>query len=76
MAGLGLEGNGVKPEVALGIELDREGREIVRMCLEKGLIINCTMDRVLRLLPPLIIKEGDLDRALEILFETIRGFQG
>jgi acetylornithine/N-succinyldiaminopimelate aminotransferase len=60
----------------VGIELDCEGREIVRRCLEKGLIINCTMDRVLRLLPPLIIKEGDLDRALEILFETIRGFPG
>ena len=59
----------------VGIELHCEGKEIVKNCLEKGLIINCTMDRVLRLLPPLIVTQNELDRALDILFKTIKDFK-
>ena len=58
----------------IGIELYREGKDIVKRCLEKGLIINCTMDKVLRLLPPLIITQKEVDRALDIFSETIKDF--
>jgi 4-aminobutyrate aminotransferase-like enzyme len=44
----------------------------VDRCLEKGLIINCTMDRVLRLLPPLVVTEELIERAMDILFSVIK----
>jgi len=56
----------------VGMELDCNGKGIVDQCLEKGLIINCTMDRVLRLLPPLVVTEGLIERAMEILFSAIK----
>ena len=51
----------------LGMELMVEGAEIVRSCMEKGLLINCTNGNVLRFVPPLIITDSDVDRAVEIL---------
>jgi acetylornithine/N-succinyldiaminopimelate aminotransferase len=51
----------------LGIDLSIAGKDIVNYCLEKGLIINCTHDTVLRLLPPLIINKKDVDCAIKIL---------
>jgi predicted acetylornithine/succinylornithine family transaminase len=54
----------------MGMELDIPGKEIVSACIEKGLLINCTMDRVLRFLPPLIISETDLEQGLKI-FKTV-----
>jgi acetylornithine/succinyldiaminopimelate/putrescine aminotransferase len=51
----------------LGMELDFDGKEIVTACLKEGLLINCTMDRVLRFMPPLIITEEEIDRLLAVL---------
>jgi len=36
----------------LGVELSIDGKAIVQDCLARRIIINCTMDRVLRLVPP------------------------
>ncbi|MES4784927.1 MAG: aspartate aminotransferase family protein, partial [Nitrospiraceae bacterium] len=36
-----------------GMELTIDGKEVVSECLGRGLLINCTMDRVLRFVPPL-----------------------
>jgi len=51
----------------LGIALDREGKEYVKRCLERGLIINVTQGNVLRFLPPLIIGKKHVDRCIETL---------
>jgi predicted acetylornithine/succinylornithine family transaminase len=51
----------------LGAELDRPGAPIVARCLEDGLLINCTADRVLRFLPPLVIRRGQIDEGFAIL---------
>ena len=51
----------------LGIELDIEGKVIVEGCLAKGLLINCTHDKVLRLMPALNITKKEVDKAMEIL---------
>jgi predicted acetylornithine/succinylornithine family transaminase len=51
----------------LGMELDFEGKEIVTACLKEGLLINCTVDRVLRFMPPLIITEEEIDRLVTTL---------
>jgi predicted acetylornithine/succinylornithine family transaminase len=56
-----------------GMELDIPGAEIVRKCLEEGLLINCTGETVLRFLPPLIITEPDVDEMIGILKGVLRG---
>lgn len=55
----------------LGIELDREGKSIVDRCLEKGMIVNCTAGNVLRLMPACNITREEIDRAVEILRESM-----
>jgi acetylornithine/succinyldiaminopimelate/putrescine aminotransferase len=45
----------------VGMELAIDGKPIVQDCLEEGLLINCTMDRVLRFVPPLIILKEEID---------------
>ncbi|MCC7235889.1 MAG: aspartate aminotransferase family protein [Bryobacterales bacterium] len=51
----------------IGVELDRPGKDLVAGCMKEGLLINCTHDVVLRLLPPYIISESEIDKAARIL---------
>ena len=51
----------------IGIELVREGKSIVDECLEMGMLINCTAERVLRFLPPLIVQKKDIDQLMNVL---------
>jgi acetylornithine aminotransferase len=46
----------------LGIELAQDGKPVWEKLLSRGFILNLTQGTVLRLLPPLIIAEEDLDR--------------
>lgn len=50
----------------LGIELSINGDDILREFMDEGVILNCTKGKILRLLPPLIITEEDVDLFLEI----------
>ncbi|MCX8043111.1 MAG: aspartate aminotransferase family protein [Desulfobacterota bacterium] len=59
----------------IGMELTIEGRDIVSQCLEKGIIINCTIDRVLRFLPPLNVPKNAVDRCIEVLDDILRTTQ-
>ncbi len=65
----GVRGHGL----ILGVELHEPGAWVVAACLERGLLINCTAERVLRFLPPLIITEREIDEALGILDDVLRG---
>ncbi|MCL2335151.1 MAG: aspartate aminotransferase family protein [Endomicrobia bacterium] len=56
----------------VGIDLSAPGGDIVNYCLKKGLIINCTHDTVLRLLPPLTITKKDVDSAIKILEDAFK----
>lgn len=58
----------------LGIELDRPCAELVDNARDKGLLINVTAERVIRLLPPLIINEKDADQIVSIVSELVRDF--
>lgn len=58
----------------IGIELNCEGAEIVKQCAEKGLLLNCTMGNVLRLLPPLTVTKLECDKAVDILHSVIQNF--
>ncbi len=51
----------------IGAQLDQPGKEIVNAAMDRGLLINCTHDTVLRFLPPYIITEKDVDEAISIL---------
>jgi acetylornithine/N-succinyldiaminopimelate aminotransferase len=46
----------------LGIELQEPCVELVQQALEQGLLINVTAEKVIRLLPPLIIEQAEIDR--------------
>ncbi|HYA14211.1 MAG TPA: acetylornithine transaminase [Syntrophales bacterium] len=55
----------------IGVELNIEGTEIVKECMDRGLLINCTGGTVLRFVPPFIITEGNVDTAVSILGEVL-----
>lgn len=50
-----------------GIELREHGERFVRRALDAGLVINCTHRNVLRLLPPFVVGEPEIDKACAIL---------
>ncbi len=56
----------------IGVELSRPGAEIANECLSRGLVINCTHERVLRLYPALTVSEEELDQGLDILGNVLR----
>ena len=51
----------------IGVELDMPGKQIVLDAMAEGLLINCTHDTVIRMLPPYILTEQDVDRAITVL---------
>lgn len=55
-----------------GLELNIPGEPIVQKCIERGLLINCTHDTVLRLMPALNITRGQIDKAIGILDEVVK----
>jgi acetylornithine aminotransferase/acetylornithine/N-succinyldiaminopimelate aminotransferase len=63
-----------------GLELDRDAAPVVAAALGRGLIVNRTAERVIRMLPPLVIREAEVDDALvrleAALEETASGGQG
>ncbi|MBK5968012.1 MULTISPECIES: aspartate aminotransferase family protein [Thiorhodovibrio] len=58
----------------IGIELKRDCPELVRQALERGLLINVTAGRVVRLLPPLIIRDDQVAQLADGLSDLIRKF--
>ena len=48
----------------IGVELDFPGKQLVLDGMKEGLLFNCTHDTVLRFLPPYILTEQDVDRAI------------
>ena len=57
----------------VGVELTKSGTAIVQKMLEKGFLVNCTAEKVIRFLPPLIVQEQEInllaDALEEVLFE-------
>jgi acetylornithine aminotransferase len=58
----------------IGVELDRPCGDLVNRALAAGLLINVTMDKVIRLLPPLVINEAQARQVLAILVPLVREF--
>lgn len=53
----------------IGLELGIPGAKFVQKCLERGAVINCTHETVLRFVPPLVVTRADIDRMVDILDE-------
>lgn len=56
----------------LAMELDRPAKSIVDKCLERGAVINCVQDTILRFLPPLVITIEDIDWLIDQLDEILK----
>ena len=56
----------------IGIELDQPCGELVTRALEAGLLINVTQDKVIRLLPPLIIDVPQINQLVDTLSALIQ----
>jgi len=67
-----VRGKGLMLALELTPNLAIEGKDIVRRCLERGLMINCTAETVIRFLPPLIVTREEIDEALAILEGVLR----
>ncbi len=57
--------------VGLTLADGHDAPAVAARALEAGLVINVPGERMLRLLPPLVIDSDDVDRALELLTEAI-----
>ncbi|MDP6613232.1 MAG: acetylornithine/succinylornithine family transaminase, partial [Candidatus Hydrothermarchaeota archaeon] len=55
----------------VGIELKKNGSYVVEAARERGVLLNCTHENVVRLLPPLVVKKEQLDRVVKVLDEVL-----
>jgi acetylornithine/succinyldiaminopimelate/putrescine aminotransferase len=55
----------------IGIELETDGSPIVAECLKQGLLINCTHQTVLRLLPAMNISFEQIDAGMTLLTDIV-----
>ncbi len=58
----------------IGIELDRPANDMRVMGLENQVLFNVTAETVVRLLPPLIISEDEIDELVDRITRTINQF--
>jgi len=57
----------------VGLEVSKDGPEIVKKMIEEGFLINCTAENVLRFLPPLIVQEEEIDGLINALDKIFFG---
>jgi predicted acetylornithine/succinylornithine family transaminase len=57
----------------IGIELKVAGAAAVARCMERGVLINCTHDTVIRLLPALNITADQVDEGAAVVCDVLRG---
>lgn len=58
----------------IGVELDRPCAELVPRASDRGLLVNVTAERVVRLLPPLILSEAEAEQLVDIVATVISDF--
>jgi len=57
--------------VMIGMELTCPGADIVKKCVEKRLLLNCTHDTVIRMLPAMTISWDLMQEGLALLEEVM-----
>lgn len=58
----------------IGVELDRPCAELVKLALAEHMLINVTAERVIRLLPPLVINESEVAHLVSKLSAVVKKF--
>lgn len=58
----------------IGIELDRPCADLLGIAAKAGLLLSVTADKVIRLVPPLIITAAEADRVVALLAPLVRDF--
>jgi acetylornithine aminotransferase len=58
----------------LAVELDRPCKDIMKLALDDGLLVNVTADTVVRLLPPLILSDAEADQLAQGVARVVRRF--
>ncbi|MDY6865700.1 MAG: acetylornithine transaminase [Halobacteriota archaeon] len=56
----------------IGLELNFDAREITERLREKGVLINCLLEKILRVVPPLVITKEEIDTVVSCLDEVLR----
>ncbi len=56
----------------IGIELKIPAAEVVKKCMDEGLLLNCTHDSVIRVMPQLNITKEHIDEGLGILMNILK----
>lgn len=56
----------------LGVDFTFDTKPLVQKMLEKGVLANATAGTVLRLVPPLNISFGDLEKVMDVLEESLK----
>ncbi len=59
----------------LGMELESPGKSMARSMLDRGFIINCAHEKVLRFLPPYLIRQDQIDEMIAALREVLAAVQ-
>lgn len=57
----------------IGVELSIECADVVESARGKGVLLNCTHDKVVRFLPPLVIEREELDKVVAIFDSVLAG---
>jgi acetylornithine/succinyldiaminopimelate/putrescine aminotransferase len=56
----------------IGVELNVEGTPAVQKCLDRKLLINCTQNTVIRLLPAMNLPEEQAEEGCDILIDVLK----
>jgi acetylornithine/N-succinyldiaminopimelate aminotransferase len=56
----------------IGIQLSTDGAPVVAECLKRKLLINCTHQTVIRLLPALNITDAQIDEGCDVIADVLR----
>ncbi len=55
----------------IGVELGIKGEDIYKECMKEGLLLNCTQDTILRIMPPVTVTKKEADKAISILDKVL-----
>ena len=54
-------------ELKPNVRASKKGDIVYKECMNEGLLINCTQDTILRIMPPLNVTKTEIDKAISIL---------
>jgi acetylornithine aminotransferase len=58
----------------IGVELDQPCGELVKSALDAGLVINVTVDKVVRIMPPLVMREAEGREVVNRFVPLVKAF--